>query len=306
VRVLQGAQQDDRLFALIYTIDEGDDPWDEATWIKTNPSWGQAVQPDAVRAIMRQARNNPAQEAAAMTRHLNIWTGADEALFSIRAWRACARPDLSLDDLEGEECHVALDLATRIDLASLGLVFPSTGDDRLLRYKVFNRAYLNSAAVMEARNASYPGWAADGYLIVTEGSETDFSRIEEDLLEICRRFRVISVAYDPWSASQFAQRMFAQDVPMVEFSAKTRNFSEPTKELEAAIRAGRLEHDGNPVLEWCIGNVVGHYDARQNVYPRKFRPEQKIDAAITLIMGLSRCMAAVDESPYSDGRRLLI
>jgi phage terminase large subunit-like protein len=32
VRVLEGAQQDDRLFALIYTIDEGDDPWDEVSW----------------------------------------------------------------------------------------------------------------------------------------------------------------------------------------------------------------------------------------------------------------------------------
>ena len=47
------------------------DPWIEASWIKANPSCGQAVPPDAVRAIMRQARNNPAQEAAAKTRHLN-------------------------------------------------------------------------------------------------------------------------------------------------------------------------------------------------------------------------------------------
>src|SRR3954464_1655077 len=38
-RVLDGVQDDDRLFALIYTADEGDDPWDEATWIKANPSW---------------------------------------------------------------------------------------------------------------------------------------------------------------------------------------------------------------------------------------------------------------------------
>jgi phage terminase large subunit-like protein len=55
VRVLEGTQQDDRIFALIYTIDDGDDPWDEKTWIKANPSWGQAVQPDAIRGIMRQA-----------------------------------------------------------------------------------------------------------------------------------------------------------------------------------------------------------------------------------------------------------
>jgi phage terminase large subunit-like protein len=87
VRVLEGLQKDERLFALLYTIDDGDDPWDEASLIKANPGWGHSVQPDAVRAVMRQARNNPAQEAVAMTRHLNLWVGADEALFSLRAWR---------------------------------------------------------------------------------------------------------------------------------------------------------------------------------------------------------------------------
>ena len=40
VRVLEGAQEDERLFALIYTIDPEDDPWEEASWIKANPVLG--------------------------------------------------------------------------------------------------------------------------------------------------------------------------------------------------------------------------------------------------------------------------
>ena len=71
-----------------------------------------------------------------------------------------------------------------------------------------------------------------------------------------------------------------------------QNFSEPTKEVDAAMRTQRIQHDGNPVLEWCVSNVVGRYDVRSNVYPRKARPEQKIDAAIALTMGTARCMAA--------------
>src|ERR1700726_360639 len=95
VRVLEGTQHDDRIFALLYTIDPEDDPWDEASWIKANPSWGQAVQPDSIRAIMRQARNNPAQEGAEIGRHLNVWMGADEALFRMRAWRSRANTSLT-------------------------------------------------------------------------------------------------------------------------------------------------------------------------------------------------------------------
>lgn len=93
---------------------------------------------------------------------------------------------------------------------------------------------------------------------------------------------------------------------MIEFRAKTQNFSEPTKELDAAMRAQRIAHDGNPVLEWYIGNVVGRYDARANVYPRKARPEQKIDAAIALIMAIARCMAAKPAASVYESRGLII
>jgi phage terminase large subunit-like protein len=87
-------------------------------------------------------------------------------------------------------------------------------------------------------------------------------------------------------------------VPVIEFRSTTANFSEPTKELDAAMRAGRIRHDGNGPLAWCIGNVVGRYDARGNVYPRKSRPESKIDAAVALIMAIARCMSSPGPSVY--------
>jgi phage terminase large subunit-like protein len=46
---------------------------------------------------------NPTQEAAARTRHLNMWLGADEALFSMRSWHACTDRDLELSQMEGRD-----------------------------------------------------------------------------------------------------------------------------------------------------------------------------------------------------------
>jgi hypothetical protein len=43
--------------------------------------------------------------------------------------------------------------------------------------------------------------------------------------------------------------------------------------------------------------VVGHDDARGNVYPRKARPEQKIDAVIALIMALERAISGQINEP---------
>ena len=47
-------------------------------------------------------------------------------------------------------------------------------------------------------------------------------------------------------------------------------------------------------------NVVGHYDAKENVYPRKERPENKIDGAIALIMAHGRHMVVGDAPSLDD------
>ena len=56
------------------------------------------------------------------------------------------------------------------------------------------------------------------------------------------------------------------------------------------MRTGRLRHDGDPVLEWCLGNVVGKADRRGNLYPTKSRPNEKIEAAVALMTAIGRSM----------------
>ena len=68
--------------------------------------------------------------------------------------------------------------------------------------------------------------------------------------------------------------------------AKTQ--SEPMKELEAAILDGRIEHDGSPLMAWCIGNLIGERDRNGNVAPGKENEHKKIDLAVALINALVR------------------
>ena len=72
----------------------------------------------------------------------------------------------------------------------------------------------------------------------------------------------------PWQSTQMSQRLRAEGVPMHEFRATMQNFSPAIIELDAAMRSGRLRHDGNPVLEWCLGNVVGKADRRATCIQR--------------------------------------
>ena len=61
--------------------------------------------------------------------------------------------------------------------------------------------------------------------------------------------------------------------------------------IQGGLHSGRLRHDGNSVLGWCVGNVVGQEDRRGNLFPTKQR-DGKIDAAVALLMAIGRAQAA--------------
>jgi phage terminase large subunit-like protein len=139
-------------------------------------------------------------------------------------------------------------------------------------------------------NSQYPGWMGSGRLTVTPGNVIDFSWIEADLVDFASRFAIQAVAFDPFQATQLSTRMLAEGLPMIEVRPTVLNFSEPMKTLEALVLQGKLIHDGDPVLGWMVSNVVAHLDAKDNIYPRKERPENKIDGIVALIMALSRAI----------------
>ena len=69
---------------------------------------------------------------------------------------------LCLEDFEGQQCHLALDLASHTDFAPLAILFPQQDPETgKTLYTGFARCYVNHAAVIEARNPSYLGWAAE-------------------------------------------------------------------------------------------------------------------------------------------------
>ena len=70
-----------------------------------------------------------------------------------------------------------------------------------------------------------------------------------------------------------SQRLRAEDVPIFDFRTTTQDLSPAINELDAAMRSGRLRQNGDPVLEWSVGN--GPRDRRGNLYPAKQRPERR-------------------------------
>lgn len=293
-KILDGVLVDETWFGIIYCPDDEDikaGRWDDpAVWRKANPNLGVSVKLDDMQAAAKRAMAQPSALNAFLTKRLNVWVSSDSAWLDMRAWDACADPTLSIEDFRGEEMVAGLDLASKVDIAAKIKLFRREIDDKEHFY-AFLSAYLPQRAIDIGTNSQYAGWARQGLLTVTDGEVTDYGVIEDEIRDDMAAHQVLEVAFDPFQATQLSGNLLDDGVPMVEMRPTVLNFSEPMKLLEALVLEGRLHHDGNPLLAWMVSNVVCHTDAKDNIYPRKERAENKIDGVVALIMALGRFVA---------------
>ena len=308
-KILQGVVQDDRIFGIIYTIDDGDDPFDPAVWAKANPNFGVSVLPDDMAAAARKAEAMPSALNNFLTKRLNVWVSGESAWMDMRAWDRCSDPSLrDLSAFAGARAYIGLDLAQKKDFAALSLVFqrevlvPGSGGELLseLVWCVCTRLYLNELAVSESGNAHLSGWARQGYVQMTDGDITDFDVVAEDLRTLCRDFDVQEIAFDPALSMYFAGKLIEEGLPLVEITQRALFFTPPLIQVENLVLERKLRHDANPVMGWMVSNLVVKVSKFNELRaPTKERPENKIDGPIAMLMALGRAMANAEPEPSS-------
>ena len=295
--VLNGEVDDDSVFGIMYTLDEWDDWTQPESWQKANPCWGTAVRPEIVEQLAKKAMTITSFQNNFRTKHLNQWMNADSVWMDMVKWDEAAMPHVEMEQLIGlfTECFVGIDLASKKDLAAAAYLF--TLDDEACeilkipfgnKYMLFTQFYLPQLAAEQGENSQYLGWAHEGYIKATPGNVTDFATIEEDVIRNCKTFEIQEIAFDPWQSTQMAQNMQKHDLEPIEYRNTVATMSEPMKAFDALILSGKMVHSGNPCMRWNVANTVCHYDAKENIYPRKTRVENKIDGVVATIMSLGR------------------
>jgi len=289
-KILEGVIEDERTFALIYAADPEIDWTSETALRQANPNYDVSVSGEFLQAQLKEAINNPRKQGHFKTKHLNLWVQARDAYINMQRWAECRSP-LTLADMRGRRCWMGLDLASKVDIAALELLFELEGG----RYARFGRYYLPEETVELPENQHYRKWRDMGLLTVTDGNIIDFGVIRDDVVNLTSAHGVESVGYDPHQATMLVTQLQDEGVPVVEFRPTVLNFSEPMKQVEALIRDRKLAHDGDEVMTWAMSNVVARLDAKDNVYPRKERDENKIDPFVALCMAMGLAMQGTEK-----------
>ncbi len=301
LKVLNGSVEQPTQFGVVYTLDEGDDWKTEESAQKANPNWNVSVMPKTIMSALTMALTDPSAENNYKTKHLDVWCNADSAFLQMDRWRRCYQTDVTLSEFEGCPCIYGIDLAAKTDICAVVRLFWREENDGLVHFYTFPEFWLPSDKVRESSNAQYQGWEKQGLLHVTEGSINDLESIQHYIAEDAQHYDTLALAFDPWQAYQLASALMQEGLNMVELKPTVLNFSEPMKQMQALVYTRRLHTDGNPVLEWMASNLVAHYDAKDNVYPRKEMPSQKIDGMVALIMCINQALQLDVEHEYLGG-----
>jgi phage terminase large subunit-like protein len=296
-KLLNKVFDDERLFCIIYGIDEGDDWTSPEILKKANPNFDVSVSGEFLLAQQREAVRNSLKQSAFRRKHLNEWVGAHTAWANMDKLKRCVIEERD-EDYAGKDCIIPVDLASRIDITAILRVFVEQIDGKT-HYTAFSRFYIPEETALQAANSHYQKWIADGHLIATDGDEIDFNEIQSEIKSDMDKFGAKEITYDPWRATQLAQGLQSEGANIIEFRNTVGNMSPAMYELEAAINSGRFHYDGNPVLTWMFSNVVAKIDAKDNIFPRKEKPENKIDGVVALIMAIGRAMVHEEHTDIS-------
>jgi phage terminase large subunit-like protein len=311
-KLLDGFIENDSLFCVMYSADEGDDWKSIEAQKKANPNYGVSVFPAYLAKQLRDAMQSPHKQFIYKTKHLDLWGNTLNGYFNMDAWAHCLDASLTLDEFKGQACWMGNDLAAQIDLASRIKIFQEMlkNDQGILvrHYYVFGVHYAPMDTIIDGNHPHYQRWHEDGHLQAVPGPEIQLPVIQADIERDVGEYDFQRIAFDPWSAlhmqqnlaTQFGDRKKDENNITISVPQTVQYLSPAMKELDAAMRAGRIHHNGDPVLAWALSCVVARVDANDNVFPRKLENgKDKIDPATALITGLNQAMAGEVRRRYT-------
>lgn len=314
IKILNGSLEDENTFGIIFGIDKEDDIKDFNNWKKANPNYLVSIEEDYLIRKYNETMTNASKQNINLCKHLNMWTNAGEAWMNMVKWAACGDSSLNVSCFKGRTCYVAVDLATKLDICALRILFEGeektvirkivneeTGEETeseivLSDFIVFGKYYMPEETVKLAGNEHFSKWVKEGWITQTPGARTDFLYIENDLKSINSDHPIIELSFDPHEAAYLVNNVmeWLGEDRCIEINQGPAMMSEPMKELEARIYDKSLRHNNDPVMTWMMGNVVKKKGRMigpvKYYYPTKASDKDKIDGPVCDIMNVGRAM----------------
>lgn len=283
-RVLNGAVDDDKVFALLY------EPDDTKGWA-TNDEVLEQSNPLAIEVteIMEdlKAKRQVAIEIESkrenfITKHCNIiYSGAgSESFVNVADLQKGAVDHI---DWNGREVFLGVDLAMTTDNCAVSMVAYDEDEGQVLLQSV---AFIPEDRIDEKSKLEripYRDFINVGNCIPCGNRTVDYGAIERYIMDIESKYgvTVMGIGYDRYNALSTAQKLEDAGYTMVEIKQHSSVLHPATKWVAELVAEGNLLYDkSNKLLEINFENSRCVYDTNMNRYVNKKKSRGKVDMVV--------------------------
>lgn len=283
--ILEGSATAEDFFCDIYTLGKGDNIYDPACFLKSNPVLCQTDH--GMEIMLSDART--AQEMGGheltdfMVKCQNMWVeNRDDVLLDANVLAGC-RSEKTIADFRGCKAYAGLDLSSGGDLTTICLELEVGPGE----YFLWSHSFMPRGRLLEHIKtdvAPYDLWEQMELLTVT-GGEGDFKNDYGFILTVLREtlaeydIQLLGIGYDPHNADVFLADLDTFGAPLLCVTQSARFLNDATEDLRLLAKSGKY-----------------HYSRRDELLDWSFRSARVVENSFKEIK--------VDKSTRGKGRRI--
>ena len=303
-KVLSGKSKE-RLFPIIFRIDDEDDPADKNCWIKANPGLGDRPTLGYLEGEYQKAIEDPSMMPSFLAKHLNRASNASVSYFTLEMINACAA-DMSEVNYTDVYAVGGVDMAETTDLCCATAIIPKGGKLKIIqRYFIAEKRIEQNSKTDKMAYETFKCTGAQDpinkeLLTICKGSTVRDEDVMEWFKMLKEKYDVTfwRIGYDRWGSKGWVDKMkleggfsevtmrdnYLQGVLMpVAQGAKT--LSMPMKETRALFKDKELIYSRhNGLFRWCTCNTCAKIDVNNNIQPDKARSRGRIDGYVSFLI----------------------
>lgn len=287
--VLNGKIKADRYFVAIWELDDREEVYDEANWIKANPLFSEPTVKKRMTEKLRAdlelatAQNNV---IPFLVKNMNMWLQADEdSYISADDWSA-GTISVNDDQLIGRDVYIGMDLSKSNDLTAVSWVVP-TGKGK---FYVDSHAWIGTKYGLDSKikrdGIDYRALARRGEVTISrlDSGIINYDEVFSYIVDLVNRydFNVKQIAYDPYQSAALIAKLDQAGYPMQTVRQGTLTLNIPTRDFQNKVFDGKIKHGNNRILAYAVNNAIVKVD-NNGWQLDKARNSNRIDPIAALI-----------------------
>ena len=284
--IADGKIVEDTFLPILYELDAREE-WTEPTaWAKANPGLGTIKQYSTLAAFVERAKKNPADLPGVLCKDFNVPETSSSVWLSYEEIKSDAVFDMQ--EIYNTYAVGGCDLSATTDLTCASLMIRKSRDDPtiyVIQHYFLPQKKIDQLDEHNTQEAPYKLWRDRGLLTVCDGNRVDYSAVTEWFCQMRDEYKIdaFKVGYDRALAGYWVDEMKANGFEMCAVAQGPYTWSQPMREMGAALADKKVNYNKNPVLVWCLSNTASKKSGVNNIQPVKISDKRRIDGMVSLL-----------------------